>query len=531
MTRTWITVSVAFFFAVLGVAIFYYKVFALGYPILPDQKVSSWYVEYSATIETNAKTRKDGLELTIKKPQENMRYAVTNLQVIAPGFGVEGEDERHVPEMVLAKRDLGRTEALLLRFNIFALSNQTKNSDENFKIFDKYAPARRISNPDDKTAVFYDMIDEIVRAAEEKSVGNRAFAKQIIKILHEDQSHFTFFMDSMGVEEREEVILALLGIEGIKARIANGFALEDRNRNVDIIRWIEIFDPDKQRWMRISSTPERIDYLDSYFVWWYGTGKILQSDKILKSHGSLSLHANRDGSLTREIWLDDNQPEILKFFSLQNLPLEQQFIVQILLLLPLGAMMVSFGRQVIGMQTFGTFMPVLIALAFRETGIVYGVGFFCCVVFFGLIARAYVTRLHLLMVPRLSVILSVIVIIIVLMMLIAREQDITLGISVALFPVIIITMFIERMSTVLDEQSTKDAFIGFVGTMSIATIIYLALVNIYTMHVIFVFPELLFISMAFCMILGRYNGYKLFEYWRFRNIQNQNALANKKEKA
>ncbi len=521
MVRTWITVSVALVLILMGVGIFYYKVLSLGYPILPDHKVSSWYVEYSATIDTTAQNRKDGLEVSIKKPGDNARYAVTNLQIIAPGFGIEGEGDKAADDLDLAKRGLNRTESFLLRFNIFSISNDTKQSDSKFKTFDRYAPDNRISNPDDATAVFYDTIDEVVGEAREKSAGDRAFTRQIIKGLLADRNNVTFLMDGMEVQTKEDVILALLGVEGIKARIANGFALESRNNNVDVIKWVEIFDTKRKEWIRISTGQSKVSNLDKYFVWWYGTGGILQSDTPIKSHYSLSLRANRDGSLTRKIWLDKNQPEILRFFSLQNLPLEQQFIAQLLLLLPLGAFLVSFGRQVIGFQTFGTFMPVLIAMAFRETGILYGIAFFCSVIGLGLIARAYVTKLHLLMVPRLSVVLSVIVMIIVLMMLITKEQDISLGISVALFPVIIITMFIERMSTVLDEESPKDAFIGFVGTMAVSSVIYMALMNIYTMHIIFVFPELLLVNTAFCMLLGRYNGYKLFEYWRFRNIQRQ----------
>ncbi len=526
MLRTWITVIIALAFILLGGGIFYYKSVTLSYPVLPDQRVNSWYVEYSATIESSRQTRKNGVAFSVTKPHDNSRYAVTNLQIIAPGFGVEGENDKGAETFDLAKRKLKRSESFLLRFNIFSLSNDVKLNEENFKLINDYAPRNRISNPDDKTAIFYDTIDELVNAAEEKSAGNNAFTRQIIKALNSDKDTVAFLMDGMDVKTKEDVILALLGVEGIKARIAHGFQLENRNDDVGIMTWVEIYNKSDKKWTRISADQAKIKNLDKYFVWWYGTGDVIQSEAYLNTSYRLSLKANRDGSLTREIWLKENSSDILRFFSLQSLPLEQQFVVQILLLLPLGAMLVSFGRQVIGIQTFGTFMPVLIAMAFRETGLAYGIAFFFSVICLGLIARAYVNKLYLLMVPRLSVVLSVIVMIIIMMMLVSKEQDITLGISVALFPVIIITMFIERMSTVLDEESPKDAFIGFVGTMAIASIIYLLLVNIYTMHVIFVFPELLFVNMAICLLLGRYNGYKLFEYWRFRNIQKQGVLEN-----
>ena len=123
------------------------------------------------------------------------------------------------------------------------------------------------------------------------------------------------------------------------------------------------------------------------------------------------------------------------------------------------------------------------------------------------------------MVPRLSVVLSITVLFIVLAMLITKNQNVSLGISVALFPVVIITMFIERLSTILDEKNPMDAFYGCIGSMVLAAIVYLCILNDYVMHWMFVFPELLFFVIAFCLMLGRYNGYKLTEYWRFRQMK------------
>ena len=82
-------------------------------------------------------------------------------------------------------------------------------------------------------------------------------------------------------------------------------------------------------------------------------------------------------------------------------------------------------------------------------------------------------------------------------------------------------MFIERMSTVLDEQGYKTAFSGFLGSLIVACIIYLLVVNEQVKHILFTFPELLFVILGLCMILGRYNGYRLSEFWRFRNLMKE----------
>jgi hypothetical protein len=85
----------------------------------------------------------------------------------------------------------------------------------------------------------------------------------------------------------------------------------------------------------------------------------------------------------------------------------------ILLLVPLGAFLVVLLRNVIGISTFGTFMPVLVAMAFRETKLLNGVLLFTLIVALGLSIRFYLERLRLLLVPRLAAVLTVVVLLMV----------------------------------------------------------------------------------------------------------------------
>ena len=57
---------------------------------------------------------------------------------------------------------------------------------------------------------------------------------------------------------------------------------------------------------------------------------------------------------------------ILAALSLYRLPLPTQKVLRGLLLLPLGALVVAIFRNGIGIPTYGTFMPVLIAYAIRD---------------------------------------------------------------------------------------------------------------------------------------------------------------------
>jgi hypothetical protein len=68
-------------------------------------------------------------------------------------------------------------------------------------------------------------------------------------------------------------------------------------------------------------------------------------------------------------WRIKQSDRWLDRWSLFSLPAEFQETFRILLLVPIGALLVSALRNLVGFSTFGTFMPVLMALAFATRGL------------------------------------------------------------------------------------------------------------------------------------------------------------------
>ena len=202
--------------------------------------------------------------------------------------------------------------------------------------------------------------------------------------------------------------------------------------------------------------------------------------------------------------------------SLFNLPLETQNVYRILLMVPLGALLVVILRNVVGIRTFGTFMPVLIAMAFRETQLVWGIILFSVMIAVGLSIRFYLDRLMLLLVPRLASVLIIVVIMMIMISILTHQFGGTRAMSVALFPMVIMAMTIERMSIVWEELGAGDALKEGAGSLFTAILGYLLMTNATLSHLFFVFPELLLCMLAITLLFGRYTGYRLTELWRFR---------------
>ncbi|HLF98739.1 MAG TPA: 7TM domain-containing protein, partial [Methylococcaceae bacterium] len=118
--------------------------------------------------------------------------------------------------------------------------------------------------------------------------------------------------------------------------------------------------------------------------------------------------------------------------SLFSLPPHTQNVYRVLLTVPLGALLIVLIRNVVGFRTFGTFMPVLIALAFRETGLVWGVGLFVLILALGLAVRFYLETLQLLLVPRLAAVLICVVLLMALLSVAGQRLGLYQGLAVAL---------------------------------------------------------------------------------------------------
>jgi hypothetical protein len=124
----------------------------------------------------------------------------------------------------------------------------------------------------------------------------------------------------------------------------------------------------------------------------------------------------------------------------------------------------------------------------------------------------------LLLVPRLGAVLIVVVILMLIISVVSHKLGLETGLSVALFPMVIIVMTIERMSVVWEERGAGDAIKAGLGSLFVAAVAYLAMGMNWLEHLIFTFPELLLIVLAVVLLLGRYTGYRLTELRRFSPI-------------
>ena len=251
-------------------------------------------------------------------------------------------------------------------------------------------------------------------------------------------------------------------------------------------------------------------------VWWTGDEPLVSIEGGKKPQVSFTLNNSEMNAIRLAKLTDENTDVDFLEYSLYGLPLQTQQTYQIMIMIPIGVLVILILRNLGGLQTLGTFTPVLIALAFRETQLGFGIVLFTIITALGLSLRSYLEHLKLQMLPRLSVVLTFVVVLIAVISLFSHKLGLERGLSVALFPMVILTMTIERLSITWEERGGSPAFKVAVGTLLAATLAY-TLMNVPELtYFVFTFPAVLLILVGFMLAMGRYRGYRLTELFRFK---------------
>jgi len=308
----------------------------------------------------------------------------------------------------------------------------------------------------------------------------------------------------------------LLTLTGIHARAVHGIRLEAQRREAPVIHWLEVFV--KDRWISYDPVSGLKEIPEDSLAWWRGMEGLLDTQGVKKPHVLLSVVRGEEAALQLVIEQGTLKKPFLLDFSLFTLPVKIQAVYRVLLLVPIGVLFLVVLRNVIGIRTFGTFMPVLIALSFRETQLIWGIFLFSILIAIGLLIRFYLEHLKLLIVPRLAAILIVVIGLMAILSVLTSKLGLERGISIALFPMVILAMTIERMSIVWEELGAFEAIKQGAGSLIAAALAYLIMSIKYVEHLVFVFPEILLVLLTAALLLGRYSGIRLLELRRFKAL-------------
>lgn len=227
-----------------------------------------------------------------------------------------------------------------------------------------------------------------------------------------------------------------------------------------------------------------------------------------------------------EQYLDDNPPGELTWHNFLQHAIRKGVsnglasnVIVLLLLFPLIAAIISFSRHIIGLQSFGVYIPAVLSVALVSTGINMGLSIFFILMITTLLFRRILKRIKLQLLPRTAMLLWSISITILAILIFSASVGSTIFLNITIFPLLILMLltenFIETQLASSQSQAVRYAIETIIVALICSFIISLeplqkfALLN----------PELTLILVPLInLLVGKYSGLRFLEYIRFKSI-------------
>jgi hypothetical protein len=176
-------------------------------------------------------------------------------------------------------------------------------------------------------------------------------------------------------------------------------------------------------------------------------------------------------------------------------------------------------RVLIGVQTFGIFAPVLLALAFVQVGLPAGFLVFGTMLVAGLIIEPLLRPLKLPRVARLAVILGIVAGALLALGLFGPDPSASRNWTAA-FPVVIVTIIIEQFWGSWEQKGLRQTLISALWTaltaLVAAPLLVAEPVSWLAEHPP-IYPFVLVVAgVGLSVLIGLYRGLRLSEFIRFR---------------
>ena len=500
IVRFWATLLIG-----LGLGIASYKVYYLGLPATPQQSAEVWTVQARLVFDGVGKPAKVALHV----PDITPGFLKLDENFISSHFGLAVDKSNGNRRADWSVRRAKGDQTLYYRIIL-----TRSDLDQTWTAVPRYPKKPNYQEP--YASAIMATLDDV--RSESADIGS--YTRELLLQLNSPQpnENVELIRGKVGTGNAawvQEIVEILKGVR-IPSRVLWGLNITGVSNKATLEPLLQVHNG--AQWLTFNPVTAAQGLPENFLAWKVGEEPLfdLQGGKNAKLEFSITKTYEELIDIARKGSKQMNS--VLANFSLLSLPVQNQNVYRVLLMVPLGALLVVFLRTFVGLKTFGTFMPVLIALAFRETQLFWGLFLFTVIVSLGLMLRFYLERLMLLLVPRLASILVIVVILMLLISLISTNFGIERVLSITLFPMVILAMTIERMSITWEENGAKEAMLQGLGSLAVACLGYLVMTNETLMYLMFVFPELLFVVLAFCLVMGRYTGYRLSELHRFRAI-------------
>ena len=312
---------------------------------------------------------------------------------------------------------------------------------------------------------------------------------------------------------KSRLFVALCRANNLPARLVGGMILKPGKKRTSHL-WLEVYVEDN--WVPFDALNNHFASIPANYMEIYRGDKFLISrspNVFFDYHFSISNKISIPKTHTGDLM---NFSSLGEFYFLVN----QQYgiswhFIRILFLLPLAAVVVALFKNVIGLKTFGVFLPALISFSVVPIGFWSGLLMFTVVV--GVVSLIHIPleKLGLLHTPKLVIMLISVSVSFLLIIVIQRITNQVLFSGQLFIPIVITTITAERFAQSISENGFLESLLLLAQTFIVAGVCFVIVDSDAMLAILMTYPEFIIIEICIMILLGKWIGIRLTEYVRF----------------
>ncbi|OIO20077.1 MAG: hypothetical protein AUJ23_00775 [Candidatus Magasanikbacteria bacterium CG1_02_32_51] len=220
-----------------------------------------------------------------------------------------------------------------------------------------------------------------------------------------------------------------------------------------------------------------------------------------------------DGSSSKNGWYVLST--LVNYFIERGVPADSIYLI---LIIPFLSFLIIFFRNVVGINTFGIFTPIIVTIAFYILGLSLGLLTFFLAVVVSQIVKYLFDKVELLNLSKVGLNLSFISISFLFLIAVVLKLNLALSLTATIFPMLVMTTLSEKFMDAKLETGFKSALFGVLETLFVILLSYYLMVWSAFNNLLISWPEIVLFPIFFMFLLGKFTGLRVSEYIRFRSL-------------
>jgi len=206
---------------------------------------------------------------------------------------------------------------------------------------------------------------------------------------------------------------------------------------------------------------------------------------------------------------------LVNYFIEKGVPADSVYLI---LIIPFLSFLIIFFRNVVGINTFGVFTPIIVTIAFYILGLPLGLLTFFLAVVVSQIIKYLFDKVELLNLSKVGLNLSFISISFLFLIALVLKFNLSLSLTGAIFPMLVMTTLSEKFMEAKLETGLRSAFFGVLETLFVVLLSYYLMVWTAFNNLLISWPEIVLFPIFLMFLLGKFTGLRVSEYIRFRSL-------------